>query len=290
MSLRHAVRRGITVAMHTDVAILHAAAVTEFLGHVQRSNNQREEAMELWQSVVEVVHFPHHQAMCWKPLASDQCYRSDVPIQNVADASRNGVGFRFPWLGVWTRCGTLVRTGLFERTHGVITAKAKGRWTCSWSRPMLRGIVPPQWRQVMAALGPGDVPGSASKADAISVFQCGAIGKWGTSVGWTPLSHCPPGVRPLVVPSTRHRGLAYWFDGLVEGTPYMLAPPCLRCGTPSRRVCAGCFKPQCYECYWAGDQRDCCDERPRGGRCHQCSTCGSCGPRQGLEKPPSHAS
>ena len=60
MSLRHAVRRGITVAVHSDVAILHAAAVTEFLGHIQRlvANDKREEAMELWQSVVEVVHFP----------------------------------------------------------------------------------------------------------------------------------------------------------------------------------------------------------------------------------------
>ena len=153
MSLRHAVRCGITVAMHTDVAILHAAAVTEFLGHVQRSNNQREEAMELWQSVVEVVHFPPPpgnvlEAPGFRPMLQIGC--ADPECRRCL--KKRG-GFRFPWLGVWTRPGTLVRTGLFERTHGVITAKAKGRWTCSWSRPMLRDIVPPQWRQVMAALG-----------------------------------------------------------------------------------------------------------------------------------------
>lgn len=265
MSLRNAARRGITVAVHSDVAILHAAAATEFQSHIQRlvDAGKREEALELWQSVVEVVHFPPPpgnvlQASGLPPMLQIGC--ADPTCRRCLE--QRG-GFRFPCLGVWTRRGTLVRTGASPADAWREHAQSEGTLDllmveANASAWRLGDLVPPQWRQVMAALGPGDIPGSASKADAIAVWR-----------NWQMGHEC--WMDPTVALPTRNeaignakfqaqRTLTYWFDAFVEATPYMLAPPCLRCGTPSRRVCAGCFKPQCYECFWTGDQRDCCDE------------------------------
>lgn len=59
----------------------------------------------------------------------------------------------------------------------------------------LGDLVPPQWRQVMAALGPGDIPGSASKADAIAVWR-----NW--QMGW----RCRQGMKLSGMPSSKHNG------------------------------------------------------------------------------------
>ena len=81
---------------------------------------------------------PHHQAMCWKPLASHRCSRLAVPNQHVGDALSNVGGFRFRG---WVFGRGVVRSFGQEppqQMHGVITARVRERWTCSWPRLMHR--------------------------------------------------------------------------------------------------------------------------------------------------------
>ena len=210
MSLRHAVRRGITVAVHSDVAILHAAAVTEFLGHIQRlvANDKREEAMELWQSVVEVVHFPPPPGNVLEALASHRCSRLGVPILHVGVASNRGAGSGF--LGWGSGRGVVRSFGLEppQLMHGVSMPKAKGRWTCSWWRRTLQhgGLETSFLRSGDRSWQHWGQGISQAVPPRQMLSQCGATGRWGTSVGWILRWRFQQGMKPSGMPSSKHNG------------------------------------------------------------------------------------
>ena len=265
MSLRQSVRRGVTQAVHTDVPLLSAAAITEFMGQVQQleASGQRDAALELWCSAVEVVHMPPPpgnilQVPGFPPMLQVGCSEA-----NCRRCAEQRGGFKFPWIGSWTRRGTLVRSNATPeeawQEHSrqgdtldllMVEANASG-WRLS-------DLVPPQWRTIMDLLGPGDVPGSATREDALGSWR---TWQQGHTCWMDPAISVPERDVALRCPRSRaQRTLALWFDRLLEDEDTMLAAPCVLCGIPSRRVCSGCFLPQCAWCRAAGEEQICCHD------------------------------
>ena len=60
MSVRRAARRGVTTAVHSDVQLLHPAALQDFLQHIRALliDGELDAATVLWSSVFEIVHIP----------------------------------------------------------------------------------------------------------------------------------------------------------------------------------------------------------------------------------------
>ena len=111
MSISRAVRRGATTAIHSDVQILHPAAVQDFLQRIREliADGDLATAEGLWSSVFEVVHMP-------PPYMPVQEFAELPPMRrvpcSVADCQRCTYhlgGYRFPWVGNWTRQSALVR-------------------------------------------------------------------------------------------------------------------------------------------------------------------------------------
>lgn len=265
MSLRQSIRRGVSAAVHTDAPILSAAAVSEFLSYVQKlvAEGDGDTALALWCSVVEIVHLPPPPGNIleipgFPPMLRIGC--ADTECRRCAE--QRG-GFRFPWIGCWTRRGTLVRPEAtpaeawseHSRQEDTLDLLLVETYASGWR---LSDLVPPQWRRIMELLGPGDVPGSATTEDALGCWRAWQQGH----VCWMdPNVSLPSRSAAVQNPRSRaQRTLAMWMDHLLEDDGTMLAAPCLVCGTPSRRVCSGCFLPQCQWCHAAGDQGDCCDE------------------------------
>ena len=107
------------VATHTAHAVLSAAAFADFQSEVVRlqAAGDGRGAVRLWTSAVEVVHKPWGRLpmvrppglppLRWSPCMDATCQRC---------LEQKG-GFKFPWLGPWTRRRVLV-------AHGITPAEA----------------------------------------------------------------------------------------------------------------------------------------------------------------------
>lgn len=116
---------GVHVALHTRAEILHTAAWMDFSNYVRwlLRAGRAAEARILWESVVEVIHngtnpnveilgIPELPGVCRVPCMESPCRRCDT---------RRG-GFRFPFVGIWTKTAVLARAGdtataVWERYH-----------------------------------------------------------------------------------------------------------------------------------------------------------------------------
>ena len=117
---------GVHVAIHTRAEILHTAAWMDFANYICQllGAGRLREARLLWESVVEVIHigtdpsidlmgFPELPGLLRMPCMESPCVRC---------STRRG-GFRFPWIGIWTRVAVLAQPGdqpseAWTRYHG----------------------------------------------------------------------------------------------------------------------------------------------------------------------------
>ena len=263
MSVRRAVQHGVTVGAHTDVQILHSAAVVDFLSHIRAllEDGQSGAAAVLWNSVAEIVHVP-------VPERPVQEFKAPPPMRRITCSeagcdrcSRQQGGFRFPWLGTWTRRFVVVQPGLSPRSAWL----ALGDRTETMDRLVveslasgyyLRDLVPSEWDMLVARAV--DAPGCAKQAD---VFR--AYGNWqlGHELWRDPCTAVVDRQVALRCDRGRaQRSLAGWIRLLVVEPDFHIPAPCFLCGGPTRQLCVGCLLPFCAACTLSGTDRPCCEE------------------------------
>ena len=90
---RHLHVRG-AIGRQTDKPLLSASARVAFTTHIRGllADNRRDEALELWGQVFEVVHRPY-------------------PMGEILDIPSMVGGFYFPWIGPWCYRRTMVSPG-----------------------------------------------------------------------------------------------------------------------------------------------------------------------------------
>lgn len=103
-----------TTAVHTDTQILHSAAVVDFIGWVRTlvENGHMEDAAELWDSVAEVVHMPVPESPLREFASLPPMRRIPCCVEDCTRCREQRGGFRFPWLGVWSRRSLVVQPGM----------------------------------------------------------------------------------------------------------------------------------------------------------------------------------
>ena len=106
-------RQGVDVAVHCNEALLSAGALLDFRAHVEGllARGGRAGALVVWESVVVFIHEPHIPDAEFvvdglPPLEECPCTLSPCPR-----CEQGRGGFRFPWLGVWTRRSVLAQPG-----------------------------------------------------------------------------------------------------------------------------------------------------------------------------------
>ena len=105
---------GVDIAVHTDEALLSTGAWMDFSAHVLQLQlrGEHDKAWNLWDSVFEVVHLgidpatPVLQNLDLPPVRRMPCCRP-----HCERCSQGRGGFRFPFIGVWTRKAVFPRDG-----------------------------------------------------------------------------------------------------------------------------------------------------------------------------------
>lgn len=109
-----AIRAGIDVAVHCKEPILHAAAFSSFEVHIHGllEQGKMSEAIMLWDSVVEIQHLPIPEEPLLSPVRGLPPMRKSICCEAgcLRCEHRRG-GYRFPWVGMWTRRCAVVRPG-----------------------------------------------------------------------------------------------------------------------------------------------------------------------------------
>lgn len=100
-------------ARHCSFQLLHAPAWADFAAHVAslRRDGKELEITRLCKSVVEIQHVPiavglERTSAGMPPILQAVCCSN--PCQRCLEGKG---GFRFPWVGTWTRRGTIVVPG-----------------------------------------------------------------------------------------------------------------------------------------------------------------------------------
>ena len=128
-------RPGIDVAVHTEFKMLSTAAWWDFKQHIIRvqARGDRVATLRLWQSVGMVCIFPRKNGesafevpglppILLLPCTEDQCQRC---------RDRVG-GFRFSWIGIWTRRHEMVRVPPLFGTDTIDTLMSSISWASRW--------------------------------------------------------------------------------------------------------------------------------------------------------------
>ena len=295
MSLRQAARRGVTTAVHTDVQVLHPAAMQDFLQRMRQllDGGDQAEAEVLWDSTFEVVHMP-------PPFNPIKEFGSLPPLRRVP-CTREGCqrcahqlgGYQFPWVGTWARSSVAVRPGTspeqawmdYHSWPETIDLLAVERLASGYK---LEDFVPRQWDALVAHCS--DVPGCATVQDLYEAFRGWQLGH---ELWRDPHAALP--ARALAIGNRRHRSqraLAAWMDALLVDTEHFLPAACCKCGGTTRRICAECRVASCWECARAGDEDAvCCEEsREAGGTARFDLPAARCGETTGrfLQQPSEH--
>ena len=109
-----AIRAGIDVAVHCKEPLLHAAAFSSFEVYIHGllEQGRMSDAITLWDSVVEIQHLPIPDEPLLSPIRGLPPMRKSVccEVGCLRCEQRRG-GYRFPWVGVWTRRFAVVWPG-----------------------------------------------------------------------------------------------------------------------------------------------------------------------------------
>ncbi len=251
--------------VHTADQLLHPAAKVDFDNHVRTlvESGQEAAARALWAAVVEVRHLPPPedeplQFPSLGPLTVSVC---TSPECRRCDEYRGG--FQFPWIGRWTRSGTLVHEGVnpqaaWEALDRSRTLLDVVQLQMHGSGISARQMVPAAWSAVLQRCQ--KLPGCASK---LEVYTCWRDWQLGSKV-WidpfaTPLPTWAEGRSNRR--ARAQRALCDWLDW---DPAYLVPCSCQRCGQGTRNICADCFMAICPECEAEAAQRGfpaiCCPE------------------------------
>ena len=258
MSLRGAVAR------HTDKPLLSASARVAFTTHIQSllAENRRDEALELWGQVFEVVHRPYPMGEIldvptMPPMRTLVCTRSGC-MRCLRDAG----GFYFPWIGPWCYRRTMVSPGEEpsqawqnlhhdqERMDLLLVAMYASQWE-------LRDFCPVIWDQVLARVS--EEPGCARLSEVREQWRRWQVGQelW-RDPGAVALPRYSAAIRsPL---AGAHRAMHGWISLVASGSTECLPKSCLACGTLTRHTCSHCLSGLCIDCDVNFPRYMCCME------------------------------
>ena len=247
MSVRRAVR-GVTTAVHTDAVILHSAAVVDFIGWVRTlvENGHMEDAAELWDSVAEVVHAPVPESPLREFASLPPMRRIPCCVEDCARCREHRGGFRFPWLGVWSRRSLVVQPGmspadawmaLRERQElmdiMLVEVYASGFY--------LRDLMPVAWDGLVSRAV--EAPGCARVSTVFRMFRQWQLGHelWrdpATSMATRAEARRSDRGRA-------QRAMAEWLEFVVDYPDLHIPATCALCGSlpPSMRGVPGLFLP-----------------------------------------------
>ena len=262
------VRRGL-VARHTSHTVLSAATRVAFSQHVAAliANGEREEALQLWSSVFEVVHmpWPSNEVLDVPGLPA---MRTVVCTQaNCARCLSGRSGFVFPFIGAWCRRRVIVAQGLapsaaweaLESSNVLMDSMLVEAYSSGWE---LADFIPPLWGAVLDRAAAA--PGCASLETVRRTWRWWQLG----STTWTdPGNPAPPGRADGRVNTHRaaHRSMAGWMAFVAEGSEGYLPLPCQMCGGLTRHMCLCCGRGLCQDCDLEAPDFFCCAEFAANG-------------------------
>ena len=244
--------------VHTADQLLHPAAKVDFDNHVRMlvESGQEAAAHGLWSDVVEVRHLPPPEDEPLQfprlgPLTASVC---TAPNCGRCDAYRGG--FQFPWIGRWTRSGTLVHAGVNPQ-------EAWAAWNASETSGITADqMVPDAWKAALQRCKKN--PGCASQME---VYTCWRDWQLGSPVWIDPFATPQPDWAEGRS-NRRARAQRALRDWLEWDPAYYLPCSCQRCGQGTRNICADCFMAICPECEAEAEQRGfqavCCPEMAAG--------------------------
>ena len=269
MSVRSASRRGATTAVHSDVQILHAAAMQDFHQQVRArlAQGDHQAAEALWNSAFEIVHRPAPVALIREI--------PELPLLRRVPCTREGCqrclhrlgGYQFPWIGVWARSAVAIRPGTtpeqawmdYHNWPETIDLLAVERLASGYQ---LADFVPAEWDAMVEHCS--DVPGCATIEALHEAFRGWQLGH---ELWRDPRVAVPSRTQALTDERNRsQRALAGWLEALVEDPGHCLPAVCYKCGGTTRRICAECRLASCWGCANAGDEdAACCEESIQEG-------------------------
>ena len=252
------------MAAHCNEPVLHAAAYTAFESHIQKllEQGQRELALQLWGSVVEIKHLPIGEPtlaqvqgmppMRWTVCCQAECVRCE----------HHRGGYQFPWIGIWTKPGTLVQHGASAVEAWQRYGEIDGTMDLLQVNMVASGLqaddlCPRPWFSTLQLASPS--LGCATLEAVVlqwRTWQCG-------SQTWiNPASDRQ--LEPLAALAEKRqvarRALEGWLALARLHPRECLSPACLGCGTPSRRICATCHQSFCQSCLLSPRRPYCCDD------------------------------
>ena len=235
------VRRGL-VARHTSHTVLSVATRAAFNQHVVAllQADEREEALQLWASVFEVIHMPWPSTHVLD-VPGLPAIRTMVCTQASCARCLSGrSGFVFPFIGAWCNRRVIVANGLspgdawaaLDTSRAFLDVMLVEACSSGWD---LADFVPPLWDAVLERFA--SAPGCADLELVRRTWRWWQLG----SRTWLDRGNpAPPkeiGWTGQYTHRAAHRSMAGWMAFAVEGQEGYLPLPCQRCGGLTRHVC-----------------------------------------------------
>ena len=267
MSVRRAVR-GVTTAVHTDTQILHSAAVVDFIGWVRTlvENGHMEDAAELWDSVAEVVHMPVPESPLREFASLPPMRRIPCCVEDCTRCREQRGGFRFPWLGVWSRRSLVVQPGMSPSDAWMALGERQELMDIMLvevyaSGFYLRDLMPVAWDGMVSRAV--EAPGCARVSTVFRMFRHWQLGHelWRDSaVSMATRAEARRSDR-----GRAQRAMAEWLEFVVDYPDLHIPATCALCGSLTRHLCVGCLVSFCPTC--TSDRVDplCCAEALASG-------------------------
>lgn len=235
--------------VHTLDDVLHPGARHDFQRHIDGlvSSGRRDEAASLWAAVVEVQHIPVPDIPV---LDGGQLGSMATVVCTEAGCQRcreQRGGYRFPWLGLWSRQAVLRRPtadppAAWQEWSDCATRLDRIQLAMHSSGLQRQDFLPPEWQEVISRAS--RFPGCAPLGFVYKVWRTWQLGS-------------PTWVDPFAVPapsrsealasdwSRAHRSMLAWLDADPE---FLLPRTCIVCGDASRNVCGDCLDAVCLDC------------------------------------------
>lgn len=259
---------GVRFGIHTDETLLHAAAYMDFQTYVRslQSAGHGELALQVWDSVAEVVHFPPPDEAIVDVAGLPAMRRMPCLDATCERCHRGQGGFKFPWVGVWCRRAVLVSPGVRpdeawrqwhedeqHLTHHEIHQVASGK--------RLEDVFPPEMDAVLARTA--IIPGCARRS---LVFR--AWREWqNDGQRWRDPRDGPSPSKPDARADLKIRAqasLRAWLHFTTENPRQFLPDICVGCGKACRRTCTSCIQSACVECENCAGPPICCGDFAMG--------------------------
>ena len=258
-------RPGVHVAVYCQEPVLHAAAQTSFEGYVRQlvEAGRMADARRLWDSVVEIQHLPLPDPQPIRPIPGLPPMRRAVCCaENCVRCETQRGGFQFPWVGRWTNRGALVWPGTHPADAWQRYASTPGTLDLLQLNMLANDVTaedlcPGNWHAALQLTS--NAIGCAPLAEVALQWRQWQLGSRFWVDPAPDVSQQPFGTIQGARQFAR-RSLNGWLAMSRTRPEVGLPPACRWCGTPSRRICAACYKPFCEACVGSPFRPFCCDD------------------------------